>query len=59
MTFPPPVSVIKRVKYLSIRVCTRDDGRGYTDADKCSFVQVNGLVPLADTGTRTRVHGQV
>ena len=38
MTFPPPVSVIKRVKYLSIPVSTRDDGRGYTDADRCSLL---------------------
>ena len=41
MTFPPPVSVIKRVKYLSIHVRTRGDGRGYTDADRCSLLYVS------------------
>ena len=37
MMFLPPVSVIKRVKFLPIHVRTRDDGRGYADTDRCSL----------------------
>ena len=60
MTFPPPVSVIKRVKYLSIRVRTRDDGPRYTDVDRCSLLyasewlaSINGH-GYTDMGARTR-----
>ena len=63
MTFPPPMSVIKRVKYLCIRARTRDDRRGYTDADRCSllyasewFASINGhRYTDTDAWTRTGV----
>ena len=60
MAFQPPVSVIKRVKFLLIRVRTRVDGRGNTDTDRCSlpyvsewFASINGL-GYTDTGVRTQ-----
>ena len=51
MTFPPPVSIIKRVKYLH--------RHGYMDTDRCSliYMQVHGVIPFMDTGMWTRVHG--
>ena len=35
------MSVIKRVKFLPIRVRTQVDGRGYADTDRCSLPYVS------------------
>ena len=49
----------------TIRVREKKGMDGLTDVDKRTRtgvaypMQVNGLLPLTDTGTRTRVHGQV
>ena len=56
--FPPPVSVMERVKFLPIHVWIRVDRCGYTDADSCTYhMQVNGLPPFTDTGKRSQMQG--
>ena len=60
MTFPPPVSVIKRIKYFSTHVRTRVDGHGYMDADRCSLPYAsqwcasNNGPGYTDTGAQTQ-----
>ena len=53
-------TIIKRVKFLPIRVRTRVDVHGYADTDRCSlayasewFASINGH-GYKDTGARTR-----
>ena len=59
MTFPPSVSVIKRVEFLPIRVRTWVDGRGYADTGMCSLPYASEWLPsnnghgYMDTGAQT------
>ena len=48
VTFLPYVSVIKRAKFLPIRVRTRADGRGHADTDTCSLPNANEWFAFSD-----------
>ena len=54
VTFLPPVSVMDRVKFCPLRIWSRVDGRGYTDADRCSLADASQWF---HTRTRTWLHG--